>query len=46
MYPKRKKTVGLGGAFDGDILPKFTLPVAKLFENRAPAKKPGKKGKR
>jgi Uma2 family endonuclease len=45
--PKRKKTVGVGGALDGgDILPGFTLPVTKIFEKRAPAKKPGKKGKK
>ena len=44
---KRKKTVGVGGALDGgDVLPGFTLPVAKIFEKRAPAKKPGKKGKK
>jgi Uma2 family endonuclease len=45
--PKRKKTVGVGGTLDGgDLLPGFTLPVAKIFEKRAPAKKPGKKSKK
>jgi Uma2 family endonuclease len=45
--PRRKKTVGVGGTLDGgDLLPGFTLPVAKLFEKRAPAKKQGKKGKK
>jgi Uma2 family endonuclease len=45
--PKRKKTVGVGGVLDGgDVLPGFTLPVAKIFEKRAPAKKPGKKGRK
>jgi Uma2 family endonuclease len=45
--PKRKKTVGIGGTLEGgDLLPGFTLPVAKIFEKRAPAKKPGKKGKK
>lgn len=51
VYPKArakgKKTVALGGVLDGgDVLPGFTLPVAKIFEKRAPAKKPGKKGKK
>ncbi len=33
---KRKKTVGIDGTLDGgDVLPGFTLPVAKLFEKRA-----------
>jgi Uma2 family endonuclease len=45
--PKRKKTFGVEGTLDGgDALPGFTLPVAKIFENRAPARKPGKKGKK
>jgi Uma2 family endonuclease len=45
--PKRKKTLGVDGTLDGgDVLPGFTLPVAKIFEKRAPAKKPGKKGKK
>jgi Uma2 family endonuclease len=45
--PRRKKTVGVGGSLEGgDIMPGFTLPVAKIFEKRAPAKKPGKKGKK
>lgn len=44
VYPKggarRKKTVGVDGVLDGgDVLPGFTLPVAKIFEKRAPAKK-------
>ena len=46
---KRKKTVGIGGTLDGgDLLPGFTLPVAKIFEKRdpTPTKKPGKKGKK
>jgi len=44
---KRKKTFTLADTLDGgDLLPGFTLPVAKIFEKRAPAKKPGKKGKR
>ena len=51
VYPKgnakRKKTVGVGETLDGgDVLPGFTLPVAQIFEKRAPAKKPGKKGKK
>jgi Uma2 family endonuclease len=45
--PKRKKTVGIGGTLEGgDILPGFTLPVARIFEKRAPAKKAAKKGKK
>lgn len=51
VYPKgnakRKKTVGLSGTLDGgDVLPGFKLPVAKIFEKRAPAKKSGKKVKK
>ncbi|VTU00335.1 Uncharacterized protein OS=Candidatus Entotheonella sp. TSY1 GN=ETSY1_03580 PE=4 SV=1: Uma2 [Gemmataceae bacterium] len=47
VYPKgsekRKKTFTLADTLDGgDVLPGFTLPVAKIFETRAPAK-PGKK---
>lgn len=47
VYPKgsekRKKTFTLADTLDGgDVLPGFTLPVAKIFEKRAPAK-PGKK---
>jgi Uma2 family endonuclease len=43
---KRKKTFILADTLDGgDVLPGFTLPVAKIFEKRAPAPKPGKKGK-
>jgi len=42
--PKRKKTVGVDGVIDGgDVLPGFTLPVAKIFARRAPSPKPGKK---
>jgi Uma2 family endonuclease len=44
--PRRKKTLGVRDTLDGgDVLPGFEVPVAKLFESRAPAKK-GKKGKR
>lgn len=44
--PKRKKTFTLADTLDGgNVLPGFSLPVAKIFEKRAPAKKPGKKGK-
>lgn len=51
VYPKGKtrgkKTLGLDGTLDGgDVLPGFILPVARVFENRIPAKKPGKKGKK
>jgi len=51
VYPKanakRKKTVGIGGMLEGgDILPGFTLPVARIFEKRAPTKKGAKKGKK
>jgi Uma2 family endonuclease len=50
VYPKGKergkKVVGLGGVLDGgDVLPGFALPVAKIFEKRAPAKKGGRKAK-
>ena len=35
-----KKTVGIDGTLDGGaVLPGFALPVAKIFEKRAPAKK-------
>jgi Uma2 family endonuclease len=49
VYPrasaKRKKTVGIGGTLEGgDLLPGFTLPVARIFEKRAPTKK--KKGRK
>lgn len=49
-YPRGKergkKVIGLGGVLDGgDVLPGFTLPVAKIFEKRAPPKKGGRKGK-
>lgn len=41
--PRRKKTVGVGGAIDGGaVLPGLSLPVAKIFEKRAPARKSGK----
>ncbi len=44
---KRKKMVGGDGILDGgDVLPGFSLPVAKIFEKRAPAKKGGKKRKK
>jgi Uma2 family endonuclease len=51
VYPKGrergKKVVGLGGVLDGgDVLPGFTLPVAKIFEKRGPARKGKKGGKR
>jgi Uma2 family endonuclease len=51
VYPKgkakAKKTVGTDGTLDGgDVLPGFTLPVAKIFEKRRPAKKPSRKGKK
>jgi Uma2 family endonuclease len=51
VYPKGKergrKAVGLGGVLDGrDVLPGFTLPAARIFEKRAPAKKGGKKGRK
>jgi Uma2 family endonuclease len=43
--PKRKKTLGVGDTLDGGgVLPGFAVPVAKLFESRAP--KSGKKGKK
>jgi Uma2 family endonuclease len=50
VYPRGKergkKVRGLGGVLDGgEVLPGFTLPVAKIFEKRAPAKKGGRKGK-
>jgi len=42
--PKRKQTFDINGTLDGgDVLPGFTLPVAKIFEKRAPARKAGKK---
>lgn len=51
VYPKgnakRKTTFGIGETLEGgDVLPGFSIPVAKIFEKRAPAKKPGKKGKK
>jgi Uma2 family endonuclease len=51
VYPKGnkklKKTYGVNGTLDGgEVLPGFTLPVAKIFKKRAPAKKPEKKGKK
>jgi Uma2 family endonuclease len=45
--PKRKKTLGVRDTLDGgNVLPGFAVPVAKLFESRAPAKKGGRKGKK
>lgn len=49
VYPKskerNKKVVGLSGTLTGgNVLPGFTLPVARIFEKRAPAKK-SRKGK-
>ncbi|MBA4064106.1 MAG: Uma2 family endonuclease [Isosphaera sp.] len=51
VYPrasaKRMKTLTAADTLDGgDVLPGFAVPVAKLFEKRAPAKKPGKKGRK
>lgn len=51
VYPKGrakgKTTFGVDGTLDGgDVLPGFTLPVARIFEKRAPAKQPAKKGKK
>ena len=45
---KRKKTLGVADTLDGgDVLPRFAVPVARLFESRAPGKKaPNKKGKK
>ncbi len=50
VYPKAKtrgsKVVGLDGSLDGGaVLPGFTLPVAKIFEKRAPARKAKKGGR-
>ena len=45
--PRRKKTYGIGSVLEGgEVLPGFTLPVAKIFEKRAPARKSGKKPKK
>jgi Uma2 family endonuclease len=45
--PKRKRTVAAGGSLDGgDVLPGFAMPVAKIFERRAPARKFHRKGKK
>lgn len=45
--PKRKKTLGVNDTLDGgDILPSFAVPVARIFESRAPVKKGGRKGKK
>ncbi len=42
---KGKMTFGVGDMLDGGtVLPGFTLPVAKLFEKRAPAGRKGGKG--
>lgn len=54
VYPRgnarRKKTLGMADILSGgEVLPGFKLPVAKIFESRAPAKKPfkdGSKGKK
>lgn len=51
VYPKGrakgKKTAGEGGTLDGGkVLPGFALPVADIFKSRAPAKKPGRRGRR
>jgi Uma2 family endonuclease len=48
VYPKgnakRKKTLGVKEMLDGgEALPGFTMPVAKIFEKRAPGKKSWKK---
>jgi Uma2 family endonuclease len=44
---KRKRTRTAADTLDGgDVLPGFAVPVAKLFEKRAPAKKLGKKGRK
>jgi Uma2 family endonuclease len=48
VYPKGKergkKVLGAGDVLDGgSVIPGFTLPVAKIFEKRAPAKKAVKK---
>jgi Uma2 family endonuclease len=38
--PKKKRIVGIEGTLDGaDVLPGFVLPVARIFEKRAPSKK-------
>lgn len=45
--PKRKRTVTTGGTLDGgDVLPGFSLPIAKIFEKRAPSRKRPRKGKK
>lgn len=42
--PKRKKTLTAADALDGGtVLPGFSVPVARLFEARAPKKGKGKK---
>lgn len=44
--PKRKKTLTVNDALDGgDVLPGFSVQVARIFESRAP-KKTGRKGKK
>jgi Uma2 family endonuclease len=44
--PKRKKTLGENDTLTGgDVLPGFEVPVARIFESRAP-KKGAKKGKK
>ena len=45
--PKRKRTLGVDDELDGGaVLPSFAVKVGKLFESRAPAKKPARKGKK
>jgi Uma2 family endonuclease len=51
VYPRgrsrQKRTLGVTDVLDGgDVLPGFSVPVARLFESRAPAKKSGKKNKK
>ncbi len=42
--PKRKKTLTAADTLDGNaVLPGFSVPVARLFESRAPKKGKGKK---
>ncbi len=51
VYPKGrtkgKKTFREGDVLDGGaVLPGFALPVADIFKSRAPAKKPGRRGRK
>lgn len=51
VYPKGrakgKKTLTAADTLDGGkVLPGFALPVADIFKSRAPAKKPGRKGRK